>query len=310
MRKQVLFLLALAFCGCLAYLLPHSRQISLPVVMYHSVVQDYGTDNPYVISSQLMEEDLAYLQDQGYTTLFMDDLIQFVYQGTALPEKPILLTFDDGYLDNYSDLFPLLEEYQMKAVVCLIGTELLEQPEPLLHSYLSYDMVQEMSASGLVDFQCHTYDFHSSNGREGSKPLEGESVSDYQALFSADLQQNTDLFLSLGLPAPSTFSYPQGAICDENEAIVQGRFQASLLTYPTTANLIRQNDPSSLHNLSRHNREPAQSPQEFFQIIETAQQYALLRHLLLSPLPVIFLVGIVVAIPWKKKKEKDEKKNS
>ena len=95
------------------------EEVLLPVLMYHEVrYDDLGKD---AILPEEMESDLLYLQREGYTTVLMEDVIAFVYAGESLPEKPILLTFDDGYESSYRRLFPLLEQYGAKAVINVIG---------------------------------------------------------------------------------------------------------------------------------------------------------------------------------------------
>lgn len=98
-------------------------KFTLPVIMYHSVLEnrEEHIGNSFVISPETLRSDLEYLTKHGYTGIFMSDLIDYVNNGGDLPEKPILLTFDDGYDNNYSQVLPLLEEYRMKAVVCIIG---------------------------------------------------------------------------------------------------------------------------------------------------------------------------------------------
>ena len=102
-----------------------------------------------------MEEDLLYLQRQGCTTVVMSDLIAYVQQGTPLPEKPVMITFDDGYYNNYLNAYPLLQKYQMKAVISIIVgetdkySELDENKEN--YSHITWDMINEMMESGLEE---------------------------------------------------------------------------------------------------------------------------------------------------------------
>ena len=90
--------------------------------MYHNLAQE-GSGND-TISVQRLEEHLAALQDAGYTTITFQDLLAYVEQGTELPEKPVLLTFDDGYESNYTLAYPLLQQYQMKATIFVIGVSM------------------------------------------------------------------------------------------------------------------------------------------------------------------------------------------
>ena len=91
--------------------------VKLPVIMYHSLLKDEKLQNDYTVSPTLFENDLKYLTENGYTTVVVKDLIDYVYGKKSLPEKCIMLTFDDGYNNNYTDLYPLLQKYNVKATI-------------------------------------------------------------------------------------------------------------------------------------------------------------------------------------------------
>ena len=76
--------------------------------------------------------------------------------GEPLPEKPLLITFDDGYRSNYELLFPLLQAYQMKAVVSIM----VYMQDVSADNFLSWDMCREMADSGLVEIGSHAYSLH------------------------------------------------------------------------------------------------------------------------------------------------------
>ena len=125
----------------------------VPVLMYHGV-----SDNPWTMPSLFvtpaeMEAHLQYLQDNGYTPIWFEDLwhVQDF-------EKPVILTFDDGYVDNYTTLLPILEKYNAKAT-CFIITDFLNH-DPSIYAnvdqYVTWDMVKAMSESGYISIQSHT----------------------------------------------------------------------------------------------------------------------------------------------------------
>ena len=90
--------------------------LNVPIIMYHSILADTNKSGKFVITPKQFEEDLLFIKENGYEPIFMQDLINYVYKGTSLPEKPIILTFDDGYYNNYLYILPLLKKYEMKAV--------------------------------------------------------------------------------------------------------------------------------------------------------------------------------------------------
>ena len=141
----------------------------LPILMYHDVTEEPTSDNPMVVTTEKLEGDLCWLKENGYHTILPRELTA----GEPLPEKPVMITFDDGYVSNYRLLFPLLQKYQMKAAICLIVSLTDEDPEG--HGHLTWDMCREMQASGLVEIASHTYALHNleQNGDYFAKGVNG-----------------------------------------------------------------------------------------------------------------------------------------
>ena len=136
--------------------------LDLPIIMYHNVSKNPNLLGKYTISQEELEKDIIYLKEQGYTTIVVEDLIAFEFNGISLPEKPIMLTFDDGYSNISKYVLPLLEKYDCKAVVSVIGKYVEKSsesnyPDP----YLNWTQINELIAS--VYFQIHTifYSIHS-----------------------------------------------------------------------------------------------------------------------------------------------------
>ena len=103
--------------------------VKLPVIMYHFVLKNSNTKNKFTISESTFEEDLKYIKNNNYTTILVQDLINYTENKTNLPEKPILLTFDDGAYNNYLYAFPLAKKYNMKFVFSPICHETEKYPE-------------------------------------------------------------------------------------------------------------------------------------------------------------------------------------
>lgn len=121
--------------------------VQVPTLMYHAVSDDLWGINELFVSPSELEKQLSYLNEQGYESIFFSDL-----PNLSDYEKPILLTFDDGYGDNYTELLPLLEKYDVKATVFVITGYLNTE------HYLTTEQVQALSDSGRVDIQSHTVD--------------------------------------------------------------------------------------------------------------------------------------------------------
>ena len=119
---------------------------NVPVLMYHAVGDEIWGYSDLFVSEAGMEEQLQYLQDNGYEPIWFSDLTHIEDY-----EKPVILTFDDGYDDNYTVLYPLLEKYQTKATIFVIGNAMGNTHK------MTQEQVYELAASGLVSIQSHTY---------------------------------------------------------------------------------------------------------------------------------------------------------
>jgi hypothetical protein len=99
-----------------------AEKVELVILMYHSLREDESYLGTYVISPETFEADLIYLQEHGYTSVSVAELIAYVSDPEAtLPEKPVLITFDDGHYNNYTYAFPLLKKYNFKALISVVG---------------------------------------------------------------------------------------------------------------------------------------------------------------------------------------------
>ena len=95
--------------------------VELPVLMYHHVLKDEARVGDYVITPTMLEDDFKEIKLRGYTPIQVKELLDFVAARGSLPEKPILITFDDGYETFYEYVFSLLQKYETPAVVSIIG---------------------------------------------------------------------------------------------------------------------------------------------------------------------------------------------
>lgn len=127
----------------------YSWTLKVPILMYHYLSTPPADADIYrvdlSVSPESFREQLTYLKDNGYTTIDFYDLSRAITNQTELPEKSIILTFDDGYIDNYENAFPLLVEHGFKATFFIV-TDFVDKGRA---EYMTWDMIKEMAAAGM-----------------------------------------------------------------------------------------------------------------------------------------------------------------
>jgi len=126
-----------------------NEKIKIPVICYHSINKDPSGKSPIIISPEKFRQHLQTIKDNGYTTLTMSQFNDYIFGDKPIPEKSVLLTFDDGYMDNYTNAFPILKEFNMNATVFVISSYLDGD------IYMSPSNIKEMSDYG-IDIESHT----------------------------------------------------------------------------------------------------------------------------------------------------------
>ena len=229
---------------------------SVPILVYHNLAETgEGSDT---MSVERFTQHMAALQEAGYASVTFDDLRRYVEQGTPLPEKPVVITFDDGYESNYTLAYPILQQYNMKATFFVIGVSVgkdtyKDTGQPIL-PHFSLEQAQEMVASGLITIQSHGYDIHQAAGleqgpvRQGILPLEGETEEDYIRYLRQDCQKMEEL---LGY-TPGILAYPGGNATELSEVILSEMGIWCTLTIVEKTNTIIQGMPQSLRQLGRY----------------------------------------------------------
>lgn len=121
----------------------------VPVICYHSITEDKSKRGPIVIPKEIFKDQLKTIKDQGYITLTMAQLSAYLYENKPIPEKSVVITFDDGYKDNYTEAFPILKELNMTGTIFVISSFIDRD------GCLSKDEIKEMSDYG-IDIESHT----------------------------------------------------------------------------------------------------------------------------------------------------------
>lgn len=252
--------------------LPKKQEgVKLPVLMYHIILKNPGNKNKFIISEKTFENDLKYIKNNGFTTILVKDLIDYTENKKELPEKPILLTFDDGAYNNYLYAFPLAQKYNAKFVFSPIGKEADRyekvKDENPNYSYTNWGKITEMSKSGLVEIQNHTYNMHGSKKpRIGCTKAQNENDEKYRENLTKDLLTEQKLIEEKTGIQPTALFYPFGAISDKSEEIIKSLGFKASFDCEGKMNFITK-DPNCLFRLHRFLRPPGVSSEEFFQKI-------------------------------------------
>ncbi len=197
-----------------------STVFRVPILMYHYIehVKDPGDTirQKLNIYPETLGLEIKTLQDDGYTFLYASEVAQAIDGKMKLPAKPIVLTFDDGYKDFYTDALPVLQKYHVKATAYII-TGFLGRP-----NYMTVDQLKAVKASGIVEIGAHTENHIDLNHATVKKQTE-EIV-------------NSKKYLEKLFSQPVTsFAYPSGRFNQDTVKIVQAAgFTNAVSTNPGT----------------------------------------------------------------------------
>ena len=172
------------------------RRIRVPILMYHYISPLPEDADAYrqdlTITPDVFRGHMQYLHNEGYSTISMYQLDEALMQGTPLPPNPIILTFDDGYIDAYTTVFPILREFGFIGTFFII-TGRADATDP---DYVNWQQISEMAAAGM-SMESHTKNHADLRGR------------DYDFLVYELLGSLESLHAYTGIE-PHMFAYPIG----------------------------------------------------------------------------------------------------
>jgi len=193
----------------ISLLFPCQKGVS--VLMYHSIAHNNVF---FTIKPEVFEKQINYLKDNNYNVIKFSDLINILKSDKELPKKTIVLTFDDGYQDNYTNAFPILKKYNFSATIFLITglvNKEMNNSQNISLKIINWKQIQEMHQSGLIDFQPHTV-----NHQE----LDEEEIINSKKEIEGKLNKKCEFF-----------AYPKGLYNDEIIDILKNNgFKASRTT--------------------------------------------------------------------------------
>lgn len=274
----------------------------VPILMYHHL--DPVSNASTIVTPETFEKQMKLISDAGYHAVTMEQLVRYVYYGEELPENPVCITFDDGYLSNYEIAYPILQKYGMKGTVFAIGSSIghstYKDTSLAITPHFGWAQAAEMEASGVMDIQSHTYDMHqwpegeaavserkaqlegdssSSSQKQGASSdqpvresvaqLDGESDLDYMKALSEDIAVYQKEYLdNLGITY-DILSYPSGKYSVLSEVVAsQNGIRATLTIDSDRKNTVVKGLPQTLFALARFNVTEETTAEELLEILK------------------------------------------
>lgn len=255
MRLVRIFFLLIIIFATIIYILPEPE--GFPILEYHQIANETDPiSETYNVKPEEFAAQLDYLHENGYTTITLQDFMRVLHGKGNLPDKPIILTFDDGYVDNYTEMLPILEAHKMKAVVYVITNE-LGKP-----GYLNLEQLKDMQKRG-IEIGSHTADHISL--KELDDELRVHEIRD------------SKIFLEWsGLETIYSFSYPNGAYDERIVEILKNEKYLSAVTGDTGLNNLKTN-PYLLNRV--HIRKPTFGITEFKWRLLKAEIFAKIKNI-------------------------------
>jgi peptidoglycan/xylan/chitin deacetylase (PgdA/CDA1 family) len=208
-----LFYTVVALVFCLVVFL--RLHYVVPIIMYHSISPLAKSQNRLAVSVKNFERQMYFLKRARYNILPLESLADLIREKGKLPPRTVIITFDDGYKDNYVYAFPILQKYKLPATIFIISNE-VNRPDRL-----SWEEIKEMQASGLITFGSHTL---------GPKPLidiQSEEELRKQVFVSKKVLEEK-LNRSVDL-----FSYPGGMFTQNiRRLVIEAGYKAAVATSP------------------------------------------------------------------------------
>ncbi|MEO8005100.1 MAG: poly-beta-1,6-N-acetyl-D-glucosamine N-deacetylase PgaB [Betaproteobacteria bacterium] len=214
------------------------------VFCYHDVREDVRVlPDPFAVDTAALVSQFAWLKENGYRVISLDDVIAAREGRKPLPDKAVMLTFDDGFRSVYTRVFPLLKLFGYPAIVALSGHWLeagsngsveYEGRQVTRENFVSWDQVREMMASGLVEVASHSHDLHRGHAGNPQGSLmpaavtlryengKYEDEAAYGARVRADLARNSALIRANTGRAPRVVVWPFGRDSGELAKIASG----------------------------------------------------------------------------------------
>lgn len=200
----------LAVVNCNIYF-ASENDTAVPILMYHNIIEEYDPETVSAnITPELFEKQIRTLLSFGYTPVSMTAYYNYVTGSGELPENPIVITFDDGYLSNYEIAYPILKKYNVPACIFIVTSTVGHTPEMGTVSYphFTWEQAKEMQDSGLVEINSHTHSHKNIAGLTTAELQKEIRLSKYL------IEKNLNKYCY-------TFAYPYGGYREDTERLIR-----------------------------------------------------------------------------------------
>lgn len=234
--KRFAAILTLLICLALPCALPRAAaeegdERIVTALMYHSVLA--SRQGEYIVSPARLEEDIKNFKEAGYEFVLPCEVALYARGERTLPEKPAILTFDDGHYNNLYYALPLLEKYDVCAAINVIGafsafsSDSGDCDNPN-YSHLTWENMRTLLKSGRIELGNHTYNMHKYSPRFGISPLDKESDKEYENALFLDFSRLHEKVLQECGYSMKCFAFPFGKYTKIAEQVLKN------MGYPLT----------------------------------------------------------------------------
>lgn len=213
MKKWIIIIVAIV-SGLALLGLPVRKHYVVPILMYHRVDKEEALKSKLAVSPQVFQKQMSFLARNKYNVIALGQLSSLIKAKSKIPQNTVVITFDDGYEDNYLQAYPILKKYNLPATIFII-VDFIGRP-----GYMNEAQLKELAQSGLITLGSHTMT-HPVLTKIDENLLDKEISGSKKVL-----EEKTGLPINL-------FSYPLGAFNESvRRKVIEAGYKGAVATNP------------------------------------------------------------------------------